>query len=36
MREWAITLAYAIQNGHGVTEDWVAGYRAKVAQSLSW
>ena len=35
MREWASTLAYAIQNGYGVTEDWAAGYREKASQSLN-
>jgi len=34
MREWGSTLAYAIQNGYGVTESWVAGYREQAAGSL--
>lgn len=34
MREWGTTLAYAIQNGYGVTEGWVAGYREQAANSL--
>jgi len=34
MREWATTLAYAIQHGYGVTENWVAGYREQAASSL--
>ena len=34
MREWASTLAYAIQNSYGVTESWVAGYREQAASSL--
>ena len=34
MREWASTLAYAIQNGYGVTETWVANYREQAAHSL--
>jgi len=34
MREWATTLAYAIQHSYGVTEGWVAGYREKAAGSL--
>ena len=34
MREWATTLAYAIQNGYGVTDTWVAGYREQAAHSL--
>ena len=35
MREWASTLAYAIQNGYGVTESWVADYREQAASSLN-
>lgn len=34
MREWASTLAYAIQNGYGVTDSWVAGYRDQAANSV--
>lgn len=34
MREWASPLAYAIQNGYNVTEDWVAGYREPAAHGL--
>jgi hypothetical protein len=34
MREWVSTLAYAIQNGYGVTESWAAGYREQAASSL--
>jgi hypothetical protein len=34
LREWGSTLAYAIQNGYGVTAGWVAGYREKAASSL--
>jgi len=34
MREWATTLAYAIQNGYGVTDNWVADYREQAASSL--
>jgi len=34
MREWATTLAYAIQNGYGVTEGWAAKYREQAANSL--
>lgn len=34
MREWASTMAYAIQNGYGVTESWAADYREKAATSL--
>jgi hypothetical protein len=34
-REWATTLAYAIQNGSPVTEDWMAVYREHASSSLS-
>lgn len=34
MREWASTLGAAIQRGYGVTENWVADYRAQAAHSL--
>ena len=34
MREWASTMAYAIQNGYGVTESWAADYREKAANTL--
>ena len=34
MREWASTLAYAIQNNYHVTEDWVANYREQAANNL--
>lgn len=34
MREWASTMAYAIQNGYGVTEGWAADYREKAANAL--
>ena len=34
MREWASPLAYAIQNGYPVTENWVAGYRDQAAHGL--
>lgn len=34
MREWASPLAYAIQNGYPVTEQWVAGYREQAANGL--
>ena len=34
MREWASTLAAAIQRGYGVTDNWVADYRAQAAHSL--
>ena len=34
MREWVSTLAAAIQRGYGVTDNWVADYRAQAAHSL--
>ena len=34
MREWATTLGYAIQQGYGVNEKWVADYREQAAHSL--
>jgi hypothetical protein len=34
MREWASTLGYAIQNGYGVTDSWVADYREQANSSL--
>lgn len=34
MREWASPLAYAIQNGYPVTEQWVAGNQAQAANGL--
>lgn len=34
MREWASTLANAIQNGYPVTESWVAAFRERAAQGL--
>jgi hypothetical protein len=34
MREWASTLAYAIQNGSQVTESWAANYREQAAHDL--
>jgi hypothetical protein len=34
MREWASTMANAIQHGYEVTDGWVADYRAKAANSL--
>jgi hypothetical protein len=35
MREWASTLAYAIQNGYPVTEHWAANYREQAAHDLN-
>jgi hypothetical protein len=34
MREWASTMANAIQYGYAITDDWAAGYREKAATSL--
>lgn len=34
MREWAGTMANAIQHGYGVTDSWAADYRGKAADSL--
>jgi len=34
MREWATTLANAIQNGYPVNESWVASYRARAQNGL--
>ena len=34
IREWASTLAYAIQNGYQVTDNWAANYREQAAHSL--
>lgn len=34
MREWASTVANAIQHGYGVTDSWAADYREKAATSL--
>ncbi len=34
MREWASTLANAVQNGYPVTDSWVAGYRAQAQSGL--
>src|SRR5437016_3552837 len=35
MREWASTMAYAVQNGYQITEEWAANYRERAANSLS-
>lgn len=34
MREWASPSAYAIQNGHPITEQWISGYRDQAAHGL--
>ena len=34
MREWASTLAYAIQTGYQVSEDWVANYSQEASHKL--
>ncbi|HET6178677.1 MAG TPA: hypothetical protein VFE61_17245 [Candidatus Sulfotelmatobacter sp.] len=35
MREWASTLANAVQNGYPVTDNWVANYRAQAQSGLA-
>jgi hypothetical protein len=35
IREWASTLAYAIQNGYPVTETWAVNYREQAAHDLN-
>ncbi len=35
MREWASTLANAVQNGYPITDNWVAGYRAQAQSGLA-
>src|SRR5262252_3453794 len=35
LREWGTTMAYAIQNGYGVTATWANDYRQKAAASLA-
>ncbi len=35
MREWASTLANAVQNGYPITDSWVAGYRAQAQSGLA-
>jgi hypothetical protein len=34
LREWASTMAYAIQNNYQITEDWAANYREQAANKL--
>jgi hypothetical protein len=34
IREWVSTLAYAIENNYGVTEDWVAKYRQQAEYAV--
>ena len=34
LREWASPLAYAIQNGYPITDQWAAGYRDEAAHGL--
>lgn len=34
MREWASTLAYAIENNYQVTEEWIAKYREEAQHDL--
>lgn len=35
MREWASTLANAVQNGYPITDNWVARYRAQAQSGLA-
>jgi len=35
MREWASTLANALQNGYPITESWIAGQRAQAQSGLA-
>jgi hypothetical protein len=35
MREWASTLANAVQNGYPVADNWVAGYHAQAQTGLA-
>jgi hypothetical protein len=35
IREWASTLAYAIQNNYQVTDEWAANYREQAAHNLN-
>ena len=35
MREWASTLANAVQNGYPVTDNWVTNYRAQAQSGLA-
>jgi hypothetical protein len=35
MREWASTMAYAIQNGYQITEGWAATYREQAARNVN-
>jgi len=35
MREWASTMAYAIENGYQITEGWAATYREKAARNVN-
>lgn len=34
MREWASTMAYAVQNNYQITEEWAANYREQAANNL--
>lgn len=35
LREWASTLANALQNGYPITENWVANYRVRAQSALA-
>jgi hypothetical protein len=34
MREWASTMAHAVQNGYQITEEWAANYREQASNNL--
>jgi hypothetical protein len=34
MREWASTMANAVQNGYQITDEWAANYREQAANNL--
>lgn len=34
LREWGSTMAYAIQNGYNITQEWASNYREQAANSL--
>lgn len=34
LREWGSTMAYAVQNGYNITQEWAANYREQAANSL--
>ena len=34
LREWGSTMAYAVQNGYNITQEWASNYRDQAANSL--